>query len=216
MTKIPKIIHWCWFGKEDWKKFDIIKKCVESWYKICPDYEFILWNEDNCDLDECKFVRTAYEIKKYAFCSDYFRLVALNEIGGIYLDTDTMLVKSLEKFMNLESFISFLPSKVHISLGLIGNSGKNELFDDCIQYYKTNDLDIKNSSTDKQANTTIMEKFLNEKYNFVPNGKFQKCGKMVFSPYYYFCSDYDKVHNKCEITERTYAVHHSMLSWKKW
>lgn len=34
---IPKIIHYCWFGKNP--KNNLINKCIESWKKYCPDYE---------------------------------------------------------------------------------------------------------------------------------------------------------------------------------
>lgn len=34
---IPKIIHYCWFGKNKYPA--IVQKCVASWHKYCPDYE---------------------------------------------------------------------------------------------------------------------------------------------------------------------------------
>ena len=45
---IPKTIHYCWFGKK--KKSKLIKDCIESWKKNCPDFEIIEWNQSNNDL----------------------------------------------------------------------------------------------------------------------------------------------------------------------
>lgn len=36
---IPKKIHYCWFGGAE--KSGLIKKCIKSWKKICPDYDII-------------------------------------------------------------------------------------------------------------------------------------------------------------------------------
>ena len=45
---IPKVIHYCWFGKGEMPK--LAKKCIKSWEKYCPDYEIICHNEDNFDI----------------------------------------------------------------------------------------------------------------------------------------------------------------------
>ena len=82
MDKIPKTIHYCWFGRG--KKPKIAKKCIKSWKKYLPDYEIIEWNEDNFDINSNLYVKQAYEAKKYAFVSDYVRLYALYNYGGIY------------------------------------------------------------------------------------------------------------------------------------
>ena len=91
---IPKKIHYCWFGGNPLPT--IAKKCMESWQKFCPDYEVICWDEINCDININQFVRQAYDAKKWAFVSDYFRLKIVEEHGGIYLDIDVELLKPLD------------------------------------------------------------------------------------------------------------------------
>ena len=92
---IPKIIHYCWFGKKT--KPEKIEELILSWKKILPDYQIIEWNENNCDISiSPEYVKTAYELKKWAFVSDYFRLKALYEFGGIYLDTDVEIIKKFD------------------------------------------------------------------------------------------------------------------------
>ena len=88
---IPKIIHYCWFGKNE--KPNIVKKCIETWRNILSDYQIIEWNEDSFDVNSNNFVREAYESGKFAFVSDYVRVYALYNYGGIYLDTDVEVYK---------------------------------------------------------------------------------------------------------------------------
>ena len=83
---IPKRIHYCWFGKKE--KPRLAKKCIESWKKYCPDYEIIEWNEDNFDINAYPYAKYCYEHQKYAFLSDFVRLMVVYQFGGVYLDTD--------------------------------------------------------------------------------------------------------------------------------
>ena len=80
---IPKIIHYCWFGRNE--KSDIIKKCIASWKKYCPDWMIIEWNEDNYDINKIPYVKEAYDSKKWAFVSDVVRLEVVKEVGGYIL-----------------------------------------------------------------------------------------------------------------------------------
>lgn len=78
---IPKIIHYCWFGKS--RKPYLLKKCIKSWKKLeRAGYRIIEWNESSCDMEENPFVKKMYGQKKWAFVSDYFRLKRLYEMGG--------------------------------------------------------------------------------------------------------------------------------------
>ena len=79
---IPKVIHYCWFGRN--KKSKSVLKCIQSWKKYCPDYEIIEWNEDNFDVNCIPFVKEAYDAEKWAFVTDYARLKIIFENGGIY------------------------------------------------------------------------------------------------------------------------------------
>ena len=94
---IPKIIHYCWFWNE---KPKYVKECIESRKKYAPDYEIKEWNENNCDINCNWWVKWAYKAKKWAFVSDYFRLKALYDEWGVYLDTDMQLVAPLKKLIN--------------------------------------------------------------------------------------------------------------------
>lgn len=77
---IPKIIHYYWFGGAPLP--DLAQKCIASWKKYCPDYEIKRWDESNFYINSCDYVREAYQVKKWAFVSDYARFKILYEYGS--------------------------------------------------------------------------------------------------------------------------------------
>ena len=92
-------------------------KCIESWKKFCPDYEIICWNEGNYDVSKYKYTKEAYEAKKWAFVSDIARLDILYNHGGIYLDTDVEIIKSIDDLLDFEGFMGF-EDKKQVASGL--------------------------------------------------------------------------------------------------
>ncbi|MEE1155555.1 MAG: capsular polysaccharide synthesis protein, partial [Acutalibacteraceae bacterium] len=99
--KIPKIIHYCWFGRGAIP--EVVDKCIATWREKCPDYEIKLWNEDNFNVDLLKFTSDAYKQKKFAFVSDVARLWAVYNYGGIYLDVDVLLRAPLDEWLNYDT-----------------------------------------------------------------------------------------------------------------
>lgn len=102
---IPKKIHYCWFGRGEKPK--LAKKCIASWKKYCPDYEIIEWNEDNFDINTNGYTKWCYENKKYAFLSDYVRLLVVYQNGGIYFDTDVELIRNPDFLLENQAFFGF-------------------------------------------------------------------------------------------------------------
>lgn len=103
-ARIPKTIHCFWGGGE--KPVEALA-CVNSWKKYCPDYEIVEWNETNYDFYQNKYVREAYELKKWAFVSDYVRLDVLYRYGGIYMDFDVEMLRALDDLLIFEAFMGF-------------------------------------------------------------------------------------------------------------
>lgn len=113
---IPKIIHYCWFGHNP--KPELAQKCMDSWKKYCPDYNIIEWSEENFDTSSAPlYVRQAYEAKRWAFVTDYVRLQVVYEHGGIYLDTDVELKKSLDTLLFHHAYFGF-EDGAHVATGL--------------------------------------------------------------------------------------------------
>lgn len=206
---IPKIIHYIWFGNK--KKSNLILKCIDSWKKYMPDYKFIEWNESNYDVYKNKYIKEAYENKKYAFVSDYARLDILYKYGGIYLDVDVMFLKRLpDSFLNVNSFLSNESNNM-INPGLIFASiPKNKIIKEIMSYYENNSFII-----DGRMNlTTIVEVTTNvfAKYGYKKNNKKQIINGTVIYPCEYF-SAYDQEIKKFNITNNTISTHLYLYSW---
>ena len=107
---IPKVIHYCWFGRNPLPSLAI--KCIESWRKYLPDYEIKEWNQDNFDVNIIPYTQEAYQVGKYAFVSDYARFWILYKYGGLYFDTDVEVIKPMDDiiargpFMGCEKDVS--------------------------------------------------------------------------------------------------------------
>lgn len=99
---IPKIIHYCWYGQGEMSP--VMKMCLASWREMCPQYVIKEWNEDNTPMT-IKWIKDAYKHRKYAFVADYMRFYALYNEGGIYMDTDILLTRSLDDFLDCNFFI---------------------------------------------------------------------------------------------------------------
>lgn len=121
---IPKIIHYCWFGRNPKPK--LAEKCIKSWKKYCPDYEIIEWNEDNYDVTKIPYTKAAYDAKMWGFVTDYARLDIIYNHGGIYLDTDVELLKSYDCFLMYAGFAGFESEKfVNTGLGMGAEEGNS-------------------------------------------------------------------------------------------
>ena len=53
---MTKIIHYCWFGSP---VPEAVKRNVENWSRLNPDFEIREWNDSNCDVSEYEFGRRA-------------------------------------------------------------------------------------------------------------------------------------------------------------
>ena len=141
---IPKIIHYCWFGNQN--KPENVITTIKSWKRILFDYEIIEWNETNCNINNSpNFVVEAYKRGKWAFVSDYFRLKALYEYGGIYLDTDVEVLKTFNNLLINDFFIGFEDSE-HLCTATIGCSKGNSIILNFMKKYDNyNYVEIPNS-----------------------------------------------------------------------
>ena len=122
----------------------MIKHCIRSWKKVMPDYEFKCWDEDNFDVNRCRFVQEAYKAKKWAFVSDYVRFYALYKYGGIYLDTDVEVKKRLDSFLDADFFCGTeaFCDGINPDAAQFGSCPGNPILKDCMNYYENNEFVI--------------------------------------------------------------------------
>jgi hypothetical protein len=210
MNQIPKIIHYCWFGKNPLP--GDVQKCIESWKKVLPDYELMLWNEDHFDLTSNQFVYEAYSNKKYAFVTDYVRLFALYNYGGIYMDTDVEVIKNLDVFLSHRAFTSF-ENESFIPTGLMASCKEHEWIGALLETYKDRKFVLDNGKLYNVPNTKTITDLTVSKYNLILDNSYQVLeGDIHIYPADFFCAK-DWRTGKIHKTDNTYTIHHFMGSW---
>ncbi|MFD2037031.1 glycosyltransferase family 32 protein [Belliella marina] len=134
-SMIPKIIHFCWYGKGEYS--ETIKKCINSWETLLPEYEIRKWDESNTPFDRMPFLEILYKQKRWAFIADYVRLYAIFKYGGVYLDTDVEVIKPFGSLMDESAFIAFQTeiglSKYPFNTAVIGCEKGNAFVEACLK-----------------------------------------------------------------------------------
>ena len=128
---IPKIIHYCWFGRNPLPP--LAEKCIASWRKFLPEYEIWEWVEPygltesteqtenteekdgntlfdkrmGFDVNMIPYTAEAYRQEKYAYVSDYARFWILHKYGGLYFDTDVELIRPMDDIIERGPFMGF-------------------------------------------------------------------------------------------------------------
>lgn len=214
---IPKIIHLCWFGGNEYPA--LVKKCVSSWEEKLPDYEIKKWDESSFPVNDYPFTREAYSQKKWAFVSDYVRLVALYEYGGVYMDTDLEVIRDFSSLLVEESFVSSRIEGELITAGFIAAEPKHPFIKALIKYYESKMIDRAGNTT-FVMNPLVFTRVAMDAYSFPLNKKSFRNGDMVIYSLDYFMPYHKNMISKrpysqsnYHITENTYAIHHDMGSW---
>jgi len=208
---IPKIIHYCWFGKG--KMPELALQCIESWEKYLPDYQLRLWNEDTFDITSHPYVLEAYQAKKYAFVTDYIRLYALYHFGGVYMDTDVEVIRNLDELLYLPGFSGF-ESEKDVPTGILACESHNPWAKEQLAYYRDRHFNRPEGKPDLTSNVEIISTIMHSN-GFLLNNHYQvykDCMHMF--PKDYFCPKSRS--GIITLTPNTYCIHHFAASWLPW
>lgn len=214
---IPKIIHLCWLSGDPYPTK--IAKCIDSWKRILPDYEIMLWDTTRFPLTNSLFVKQAFEAKKYAFAADYIRFYALYHHGGIYLDSDVEVLKSFDDLLHLPYFVGAEKAGT-IEAAIMGAEKGASWIKTCLDYYQDRSFILPNGALDIRKLPEIMVEELEKvkTLRFLSleeskrQGSFANENEVVILPDDYFSP---KLFDSREviITAQTYAIHHYENSW---
>lgn len=165
---IPKTIHYVWVGGSEKPKN--IRKCMKTWKRL-KGYSFVEWNENNFDINSHPFVKKAYENKQWAFVSDYIRFYVIYHEGGVYFDTDIIVIDTIDEMLNNDAFVGF-ESKQYPFTAVFGAKKNHNFCKKVLDYYDSIDINQTNFSFNDN-NTLSISDLLIKEYGCIPNDKEQ-------------------------------------------
>ena len=117
--------------------------CIDSWKKFFPDYEFKFWNETNAPIDK-GYAKEAYDAKRYAFVADYVRTWALYTYGGIYMDTDMLVIKDFPLLLlNTDCFFAYeQKERLYVNVAVWGACKNSSFVQTVLDIYDRSSFDI--------------------------------------------------------------------------
>lgn len=209
---IPKIIHYCWFGRGELTP--LAKKCIASWRQYLPDYEIKEWNEDNFNVNCIQYTADAYKAGKYAFVSDYARFLVLYEYGGVYFDTDVEVVRSLDDVLEKGPFMGFelLGENMAVApgLGLATESGL-DLYKTILEQYEYLPFLTEKGTLNPYTMIPLVTDLLRER-GLQGNGTIELIADIYIYPPDWF-NPYDDALGRLKITDNTRTIHWYAKSW---
>ncbi len=207
---IPKKIHYVWFG--DAEMNTTLKNCLASWEKMLPDYEIKCWNERNSPLDY-RFMKQMIRHKKWAMISDYIRIYSLYHEGGIYLDTDVEVIKSLDPFLQDGCFLGFQqekPSSHWVNCAVMGAENEHTFLKDCLDLFDKSQRRDNRPFVGPDISTLVLRDYGLKEY-----GNQDLNGVKIYEYDYFYPYHFTESYNKECITDNTHCIHHWQISWKK-
>lgn len=214
---IPKIIHYCWMSSDPIP--ERLQNYMNSWRKILPDYEFMLWNYDRFPKGKSKWVDDAFEKRMYPFCADYLRMYALYNYGGIYLDSDVEVISKFDDLLQLHTMVCNQNKLRGLELAAFGAEAGCEWIGLILdEYDKKCFVDSNKNYNDEPMPYVVDDILKNNNYSLVKVSSIEEAMRIngsksipvltsdFFSPLSY-------LENKMDITSNTHCIHHFVGSW---
>lgn len=232
--QIPKKIHFVWLSGDPYPAK--IRRCMETWQRVMPDYEIKQWNTQNFDIQSAPaYVQQAYAQRKWAFAADYIRMYALYHEGGIYLDSDVVILKPFDDFLkyNFFSSMEYHPTQVErmgardmidaeghrikdgyvsgiqIQAAVMGAQAGCEFVKDVLDDYEHRSFTMPDGTQGQGILSPFIYARVMEKYGFLYVDRDQplRDNMMIFRSEIF-------AGNKHEVTPASYAIHYCAHSWK--
>ena len=209
---IPKMIHYCWFGGKSLP--ESTKKYIQTWKQFLPDYRIMEWSEENFSIQSApEYVQEAYEVKKYAFVSDYVRVQKLLQYGGVYFDTDVEVVRPFEQYLEGHSMVMGFEGEHTLTTAFIACSEGHPFMEEFEKTYHTRhflredgsmDLTVINDGFSRQAGEWGIDLSRNEYQE-------TDCKIAVYPAAYFSAYDIRNWHENPSAV--TCTIHHMDASW---
>lgn len=209
---IPKTLHYVWVGTQP--KPALVQRCMASWQKFCPDYKVVEWGNDALEKIDNAYVQEAAAAGKWAFVSDYLRLLALYEEGGFYVDSDLEVTASLDRFRDHDFLTGFERTlnrkRIRPITALMGAKPGDPIIGSLLAEYEGLHF-MKDGVPDLTTNTDRITRHFKRKFGLSKSdyGQGEDAlyldARSVIFPYYFFCTPKPGSEN--------FAIHHFNGSW---
>lgn len=215
-NSIPKIIHYCWFGGKPIPTE--LQKCIDSW-SILKGYKIMRWDESNCSFDENLFVKKTFAERKLGFIGDYYRLKAVYEYGGIYLDTDVLVNRTFDDLLDVPAFINFIFDD-SVGTAIIGSRPGNPFIKALMDMYDSVIFDKTDNGKEferRSDGTVVLDDMTTSNYfftyyilknypQFKLNNRYQNLGDFVIYP--------KELFEIGTLSNKHYAIHLCAGEWQ--
>ncbi|OEC32918.1 Glycosyltransferase sugar-binding region containing DXD motif-containing protein [Pseudomonas cuatrocienegasensis] len=201
---IERKLHYCWFGGRPLPLQ--ARLCLASWAYHLPDYEIVRWDEQRFDPASHPFTADAYAAGRFAFVSDYVRMFALSQQGGIYLDVDVEVLSSLDGCLDVDFFIG-LEDRQRFATSLIAAVAGHWLPQRMLAYYDQNTFAVERVS--ELVNVNEVSRLLLE-HGFLGTGGYERQGGEQIYP----IGCFGAANRKLACADRVYSRHLFAGTWR--
>ena len=203
---------------------ELAERCIALWHRHMPGWEYRRWDESNFNIATAPlYVRQSYEARKFAFVSDYARLWALEQYGGLYMDVDFEVFRPFDDLMDqYPAFAGYEGSKHRpVMQGVLASEPHGAWVRDMLATYESRAFIRKDGSYDLTPNTSYFTNRLESQgfiadgvekdfYLHIPHSTFNIYYLHVF-PVHYFCPVLTT--GEDVRTQETYCEHKGVSSW---
>ncbi|MBR4916631.1 MAG: hypothetical protein IKZ45_06080 [Fibrobacter sp.] len=196
---IPKKLHYCWFSGEAFP--ENVQRCLDSWKKILPDFEWILWDNEKARATGIPWVSEALEQKKWAFAADAVRLYALHTEGGFYLDTDVEVLRPLSSLLERPYAFGYENGSHRIEAAVMGCEAGYKPVGAALDFYRKAHFEYRENGVDDM----VLPKILADAFEGFDGIAIMP--ESAFSPKSF-------IDGKIRKTEDTYCIHHFDSAWR--
>ena len=206
---IPKKIHYCWFGKKPLPERYVA--WMNSWEKLCPDYEIIRWDETNYDMAWCPYMEEAYTSMKWGFVSDVARIDVVYRHGGIYLDTDVELIQNLDELLYQQCFFG-IDESLRVSTGLgFGAVAGSPVLKGLLDLYAQKHFASTDGKIDITPCPAVQETYFRN-LGYMNDGELYEASDFTVYPAEVLAG-MSSLTGMLHLSEHTYSIHHYDGSW---
>jgi len=197
--RIPRKAFTFWLG--DTPIPELVKKCMASQREFTKGWEYRVLTLDDIPRN-IPYVEQAIAAKKWVKAVDYLRIYYLYQEGGVYFDADVELLKPIPDPMRTDRMFAGVERNRWIGNGVVGAEAGHPVLAKILETVeaKFRGDDDRNFEAANQVLTETVYDMGLEKYEvrlYEPE---------VFTPY-------DHQGKTVNVTDKTVAYHHYMVSW---